>query len=737
MVDRRQYPVYNTSENLFREKFQRFSRRVASDEGENVKLTVSLLALSLLAMGGTCGMRSAAVGGAAVAGAAVPGGVEKMPLLPPAAAKAGVFPGGEGGQWPRGLVISQSDPNFLLLAIDVGGLYRTLDGGKFWQQASVGWNARGANGFAIDPKNPNHVIGLAGNSMDWNAGWGKSPMGVYLSTDKAASWKQVHPLLEKDGNAVAFDPTSYDPATKTCRVAYVSSPKAGLLRSADGGATWTKVSDQPLSMVQDEWSGPRLVVHPKTGAVYLGGKTGLFASADGGKTFSKARDGSVWGLSILPNAPFRLYVSGDDGIFASADGKTFNALPTNGIERQGKPIRLITVSPADPRRMACWVQGDNWKWARYTTRDGGANWAEIRFDNANATLPNNVRQGYFAWSPTDANVVYNIGGDWVTRSTDGGQTFHWWANGYNGIMLGGKFNFSAHDPDAVFLAFQDYNGALTTDGGKTWDYQNVSGKGWGGYCYGGFAADRRTMWYGDADGWGSPRKVRVTQDGGGTWANANDADSGKPAVFAGPDVSFGDPKDVNVGFASNWRTADKGKTWRAMAGCDGVYGAHPDGGTLYGKKGNALVESRDRGATWQTLAEVPGGFEDVSYDAERKRYYVASQDRLKHYEGGVWTTVETTPDQFGSHRVRAVAVDPQVPSVVYAGSHRDIYACNNALLRSTDAGKTWTNLTPTAPLTDGKADGPHEVAAIRVHPKTRYAWLNGQCYGMWRVAPPK
>lgn len=95
----------------------------------------------------------------------------KMPLLPPSAAKAGLRIGGEGAQWPRGpIAVSPADPDFLLLPIDVGGLYRSLDGGRTWEISLVGWDARGANGFGIDPKNASRVIGIAANSMNWNEG---------------------------------------------------------------------------------------------------------------------------------------------------------------------------------------------------------------------------------------------------------------------------------------------------------------------------------------------------------------------------------------------------------------------------------------------------------------------------------------------------------------------------------------------------------------------------------------
>lgn len=76
---------------------------------------------------------------------------QKMLLLSPETAAAGIFPGGEGVQWSRGpVVVSKNNPNFLLLPIDVGGLYCSLDTGKEWNLAMSDRNARDTNGFAIN-----------------------------------------------------------------------------------------------------------------------------------------------------------------------------------------------------------------------------------------------------------------------------------------------------------------------------------------------------------------------------------------------------------------------------------------------------------------------------------------------------------------------------------------------------------------------------------------------------------
>ena len=667
----------------------------------------------------------------------------KMPFVSPVDARAGIKPGGEGGQWPRGpIAVSPADPDFLLLPIDVGGLYRSLDGGRHWESAMTGWDARGANGFAIDPRNASHVLGIGSNSMEWNPGWGPSPHGVYLSGNKAASWTHVLAAPDGVGGAVAFDPHSFDPAQNVCRRAYFLSLKQGLFASDDGGQTWRFMSqgDFSESIGRDWTEGGGVFAKLRVdanGVVYIGGGKGLFCSDDRGKTFRQVRANPVFGLSLAPNGA--IFVSGapPEPVAVSRDGgATWAALPCRGLETQGgKPVQDLAVSPADPRRMLVWVAGDNWKWTRFVSQDGGQTFASVVVDKGAAPLPLNARQGYATWSPKDPAVAWSLGGDWVTKSSDGGKTFVWSNNGYNGIMAGGLFGFSPAAPDTVIMGVQDYNGAFTRDGGKTWTYADLSGKGWGGHEYGGLAANDYVMWVGDAESWGTPRRLRLTRDGGKTWAFVNGPD-GKPLEWHGADVSFADLRSPKVYFASDLRSADAGATWERMTGCDGVYAASPRTGLLYGKKGNAVVSSADHGATWQKVTDAPGGLVDMAIDSVRGRIYVASEEVLKVWDGAKWTTVETPADQFGNRRVWTVATDPANPAVVYVGGPRNTYASHATVCRSLDGGATWQNLTVNAPLSASQPDGPHEVSCIRVHPRTHEAWVAGQCFGLWRIAPP-
>lgn len=552
----------------------------------------------------------------------------KMPLLTPEQAKAGISPGGEGGQWPRGpIAVSPADRDFLLLPIDVGGVYRSLDGGKHWEVAMVGWDARGANGFAIDPQNSSRAIGIAANSMNWDNNWGPSPHGLYFSTDKAASWKHVLALPGGFGGTVAYDPNSFDAAKGFCTRAYYLSEISGMFKTDDGGATWSRLKSapDPGTHPKQDWSlgvsvHANLAVDAKSGAIFLGGSKGLFVSADHGQNWSQLRDAPVFSVAISPTGT--LFISGADTISASKDnGKSWLPIACGGLDtRDGKHIQSLAISPADPLRMRCWTSGKFFNWPRYFSWDGGATWTVIKHDRGGAILPSNGREGYATWSPRDPNVAWSIGGDWVVKSTDGGKTFNGSNNGYNGIMAGGLFNFSTHDPKTVYIGFQDYNGAFTTDGGQTWNYRDVSGKGWGGHQYGAFALNAQVMW-------------------------------------------SGDPEDAKVGFIARFRSADAGLTWQAMDACDGVFIGDAKSCALYGKKGNDLVRSTDHGVTWEKIAGIDGGFSDVATDSISGRIYLASQGRLKICVEGKISPVETPADQYGNVAVQ-VAPDER--------SHRTI-----------------------------------------------------------------
>ena len=537
-----------------------------------------------------------------------PGHWEPIPLVTAEQRRAGLA-GGEGGQWPRALAVSASDPSFCLFGTDVGGLFRSNDGGVTWSPCNVGYTPRGTAGLAIDPGNARRVLSVGANSSNG------AHHGIYLSEDGAASWRPVLPAdisgsHDGERDQIVFAPSSYDAGAGLTEVAYWSrirddramwgTPEVhpALYRSDDGGRTWAELPNS------EPYGGCTLAVHPRDArTLYAGDEKGLSVSRDGGKSFRRTLDGEVTGLDVVPSAPNRVLALCGGLMCVSDDaGATWRKAEMPSLAKAGTRLRNLKVSPADPNRMVLWRQGDNYDWPRFVTEDGGRTWSEIRMDGEGQFLPRNARQGWFAWSAKDPKALLSVGGDWPTRSTDGGRTLRYSAQGDCGLLVGGRFAFNPHVPGLVLFTSQDYNGALTRDGGRTWTYVNPAKNGWGGFTYGGLAVTPERLALGNAGGWGSPRKLRTSGDGGASWTD-------DLAGLSGSDTVFADPANAKVAFVHDMRTGDAGLTWRPMTGCAGVVA----GGrrALFGVTGSgdkaSVVTSRDRGLTWSPVDGRPGG----------------------------------------------------------------------------------------------------------------------------------
>ncbi|HCE01264.1 MAG TPA: hypothetical protein DER07_09510 [Armatimonadetes bacterium] len=661
-----------------------------------------------------------------------PSGWHPMPLVSNELKSRG-FSGGEGGQWPRAIACD-STGTFLLLGVDVGGIYRSLDSGRTWEPANVGFLGRGAAGLAIDPRNPKRALAIATNTSVFERN------GVYLTEDGAASWRPVF-TAAISGNEfrkqVAFVPSQGD--GRWTRLAFWSrvandqpsygsaKSEPGLYRSDDGGRSWRLLP-------RTERFGGAILEPAGDGRLWIGTRDGLHLFDPGTNSSRLVRSGEVTGVSAVASKPRSVWVCGPRELAVSSDaGQTWAKLDIGPLLRPEHRLRDVAVSPADPRRIWIWAETEpnDWNWPRFVSHDGGRSWRVAAKNSLGAFLPDNTRQGIAVWHPKNPNVLWSLGGDWPTRSDDGGRSVRYSGTGYACLFVGGRFAFSRSDPDVVFLASQDYNGALTTDGGATWTYTNVSGHPWGGFAYGGYALNRSVLAAGDADGWGAPRRLKVSRDGGRTWTDTG-------LVNQGLDAGFGWSKDPRVAFVGDLRTEDLGATWARMEGCHGVLADGP-GGELFGVRRGAahsVVRSDDGGRTWSVLFDWPEEVTDLAWDPTRGRLYFVSGLRARFWQRGAIQDLDTPTDATGQRRVRTVAVDPKRPEFVYVGSAAHVWSYGASVARSLDAGRTWSVLTLQAPLATGQKDGGREADTVRVHPRTGWVWVATSCYGQWRYPPP-
>lgn len=114
------------------------------------------------------------------------------------------------------------------------------------------------------------------------------------------------------------------------------------------------------------------------------------------------------------------------------------------------------------------------------------------------------------------------------------------------------------------------------------------------------------------------------------------------------------------------------------------------------------------------------------------RVYQGHGDRWQDYAEITW---HDRGDQFNGYSL--ICPDPLDPDVMYVGRRGKNGTASPAVLRSTDAGKTWHSLTLGQPLDGVVVDGARETECIRVHPVTREAWAATSYYGVWKIAPPQ
>jgi photosystem II stability/assembly factor-like uncharacterized protein len=159
------------------------------------------------------------------------------------------------------LVVARRSERGRIGDADDGALYRSTDGAEHWTRMTLPAGVNGPNGLAVDPRDPRRLYLAA-----WGVATpgGDTGGGVWLSTDGGASWTNV--LRESQH---VYDVT-IDPRNPS--VLYVSGFDQAAYRSADRGATWSRVRGFNF-----KW-GHRVIPDP----------------ADAGKIYVTTFGGSVW-----------------------------------------------------------------------------------------------------------------------------------------------------------------------------------------------------------------------------------------------------------------------------------------------------------------------------------------------------------------------------------------------------------------------------------------------------------
>jgi photosystem II stability/assembly factor-like uncharacterized protein len=269
---------------------------------------------------------------------------------------AGVFRSTSGGgDWQHALsdieaytvLVHPRDPN-LVFAGTADGIYRSTDRGATFKRADFPGRGIQVWSFMADAADPKRMLA------------GGSPVSVYRSEDGGASWKRAPNLQLPLYAKMPFEcrVMRFAPHPQRAGEIYAVLEVSGVMRSTDGGESWSDCSADLLRLAQSE---PRL-------------RSKLVSDTEA--------EGMLDGHAVCTSAadPDAVIIAVRMGLFRSADqGKTWDDMRVDRFSpfTYGRDIK---VSPQDPNTLyACLsVAASSKDGALYRSRDVGKTWQ--RFD---------------------------------------------------------------------------------------------------------------------------------------------------------------------------------------------------------------------------------------------------------------------------------------------------------------------------------------------------------------------
>jgi photosystem II stability/assembly factor-like uncharacterized protein len=326
------------------------------------------------------------------------------------------------------------------------GIYRSLDGGKHWENMGLKASEHIAK-ILVDPRN-SQVVFVAAQGPLWKEG---GERGLYKTVDGGKTWKA---MLAVDANTGVTD-VVMDPRNPEVLIAATyqrrrhvwgmvdGGPGSGLFRSTDGGQTWTRLK---AGLPEEDMGRIGLAIpvgEPDTvyATIEAANKAGgFFRSLDGGQTWER-RSEKVSGAAMYyqelfcdPRDPKRVY-SLDTWMQVTEDGgKTWRRVGENAKHVDN---HALWIDPANTEHLIAGCDG-----GVYESRDRGATWA------FKANLPiiqfyrvavDNAKPFYTVYGGTQDNN--SMGGPSRTRNLHGSTGFDWF------ITQGGDGFYSQVDPD--------------------------------------------------------------------------------------------------------------------------------------------------------------------------------------------------------------------------------------------------------------------------------------------------
>ncbi len=379
------------------------------------------------------------------------------------------------------LAIHPQDTNVLYMGAASGGLWKSTTQGKgveAWQRVETGFPVLGVGAIAIDPSNPNTMYIGTGEVYNYENSApnvvirttrGTYGIGILKTTDGGATWQKSWDVDYDDLTGVqAIHINPLRPQT-----VYATTTK-GLLRSYNGGTTWTNILEKVMAVDFDMAPNDTSRIFVTFGSLNDEATSGIFRSTTGGNTFTQLTSGlptSYGGkamLDISASNPNIIYTSVGDafiqkGLYRSEDGgETWATASTQDVCRfQGWYSHDVAIDPTDPDRfMWCGVD-------IYTSLNGGGNvqqvgyWYNWDFGFVPIGGPEgptdyvHADMHHLYYHPTNPNTVFVVTDGGLFVSHDRGIKWEGRNGYYQSQQFFANFSNSTTNPNRAIGGMQD------------------------------------------------------------------------------------------------------------------------------------------------------------------------------------------------------------------------------------------------------------------------------------------
>lgn len=329
-------------------------------------------------------------------------------------------------------------PNLFYFGSTGGGVWRTADGGRTWENISDGFFGGSVGAVEVAPYDPNVIfVGGGEKTVRGNVSYGS---GLWKSTDAGQTWVSAGLTNGRHIPRICIHPGNPDLVyAAVLGDLFKPTPERGVYRSRDGGRTWERIL-----FVNDNAGAVDLCMDPTNPRI-------LYAS--------------TWRIR---RTPYSLSSGGEgSGLWKSTDGgDTWTELTRNEGLPQKDTLGIIgvTVSAANPRRVWAIVEAENG--GVFRSDDGGKKWTKLNDDRALRQRAWYYTRIYADTKDEDkvyvVNVAYHV-------SKDGGKTFtaKYAPHGDHHDLW-----IAPEDPRRLIIG-DDGGAQISYDGGETWStYHN-------------------------------------------------------------------------------------------------------------------------------------------------------------------------------------------------------------------------------------------------------------------------